>query len=108
MLLSHEQTELSFHLVAPFPRNEAEHARIPGVRIQEAGKHLEYCGLARTVWSEKTDKLAFLNVKRNMVGGARFIVRRLTKPLTDPQSPRSFRYVRYTLVRPEVSITGIN
>ena len=34
ILLSHEQAELPFHLVASFPWNKAEHARIAGGWIQ--------------------------------------------------------------------------
>jgi len=72
--LSHQKTELPFHLIAPFPRNEAEHARIAGRWVQQTGKHLEDCGLARAVRAEKTDELALFDIKGNVVGCARFIV----------------------------------
>src|SRR6266545_2993072 len=74
ILLSHEQTKLALHFVAPFPRNKAEHARVTRSWVQQTRKHFEHSGLPGTVWTEKPDKFAFLDLKRDLVCCSRLIV----------------------------------
>jgi hypothetical protein len=61
--LAHEQAKLPFHFVTPFPGNKAEHARLARSRVKQTGEHFEHRGFTRAVRAEKTDKLAFLNLK---------------------------------------------
>ena len=74
ILLPHEQTELPLHFVAPFPGNKPEHARIARSWIQQPRKHFEHSGFPGAVGTEESDKLPFLDLKRDLVGCARFIV----------------------------------
>ena len=68
------ETELPLHLVAPFPGNKTEHARIAGGGIEQAGEHFQHGGFAGAVGPEKADQLAFLDLKGDIVRGARFLV----------------------------------
>ena len=63
VLLAHQQRELSFHFVAPFPWNKSEHACIAAGWIEQPREHFEDGRLAGTVRSEKSDELAFLDLK---------------------------------------------
>src|SRR5947207_2645385 len=74
IFLSHEQTKLALHLIASFPRNKAQHARLTRSRVQQARKHFQHCSFAGAVRAEKTDKLAFVDSKRDFICGARLIV----------------------------------
>src|SRR5438128_12241013 len=74
ILLSHKQTELALHLVAPFPRNKAEYARITRRWVQQAREHFKHSSFPRAIRTEKPDKLAFLDLKRDLVCCARLII----------------------------------
>ena len=63
IFLAHEQTELSLHLVASLPRNEAEHACLAGGRIEQTRQHFEHGCFSSAVGAEETDEFAFLDLK---------------------------------------------
>src|SRR5205823_11212346 len=73
-LLSHQQAELALHFIPPFPRNKPEHACITRSWVQQAGKHFQHSSFPGAVGTEKPDKLAFLNLKRDLVRRSRLIV----------------------------------
>ena len=64
---AHEQTELALHFIAPFPWNKTKHTRITRCRVQQSGEHFEHSRLAGAIGAEETDKLAFLDLKRDLV-----------------------------------------
>src|SRR5437899_1845319 len=74
ILLSHQQTELALHLVASFPGNKAEHARVTRSWVQQPRKHFEHSSFPSAIGTKKTDKLAFLDLKRDLVCCSRLIV----------------------------------
>src|SRR5438552_7774088 len=74
ILLSHQQAELALHFIPPFPRNKPEHACITRSWVQQAGKHFQHSSFPGAVGTEKPDKLAFLNLKRDLVRRSRLIV----------------------------------
>src|SRR5437879_8329289 len=73
ILLSHQQAELALHLVASFPWNKAEHARVPRSLVQQTRKHFEHSSFPGAVWTEKPDKFAFLDLKPDLVFCSYFI-----------------------------------
>src|ERR1700757_1891809 len=74
IFLSHEQTELALHLVASFPGNEAEHPRITRSRVEQPRKHLKHGGFPGAIRAEKANKLAILDLKRDVICRSRLIV----------------------------------
>src|SRR5205823_11493674 len=74
ILLSHQQTELAFHFVAPLPGNKAEHARLARSRVQQAGKHFEHSSFPGSVRAQESDNLAFLDLKCDLISRSRFVV----------------------------------
>ena len=63
IFLTHEQTELTFHFIAAFPRDKTENTRITGSRVEQAGEHLKNGGLARAVRTQEPDKFALVDLK---------------------------------------------
>src|SRR5207249_12200225 len=53
---------------------KTKHACITRGWVQQSRKHLEHGSFPGAIWTEKPDKLAFLNLKRDLVGRSRFIV----------------------------------
>ena len=74
VLLSHEQTELTFHFRCAFPRNKTEHARIARGGIEQTRQHLKNGCLAGPVWAQKSDKLAFVYGKGDIVCCADIVI----------------------------------
>ena len=74
IFLSHDEAELPFHFVAALPRHETEDAGLARARIQQSRKHLKHGCLARAVRSEKSDELAFFDLKGDVVRRAGLVV----------------------------------
>src|SRR6059058_6229450 len=74
ILLSHQQTKLPLHLVAPLPRDETEYPRVARGWIQQPGQHFQHRCFPGAVWPKKADKLPFLDLKTHSISCARLVV----------------------------------
>src|SRR5262249_7322177 len=65
---------LTFHFIAPFPRDKPKDARLARGWIEKTGEHFQHGGLAGAVWSEKSDQFAFFDLEGDVIGGAGLLI----------------------------------
>ncbi len=88
VLLPHHEREPAAVIVVALPRHVAEHARLAGRRVDDAGEQLERGGLAGAVGAEEGDELAFVDIQID--AAHRFDVAVLAAKQPSKRRPQAF------------------